>query len=72
MLSTLHFPSSGHSSGFWQLHWTGFCVGFFFNRRWLCRDIMVLIFSIQEVANFDCVAVKDLMERVGRREMFIN
>jgi hypothetical protein len=24
------------------------------------------------VANFDCVAVKDLMKRVGRREMFIN
>jgi hypothetical protein len=24
------------------------------------------------VANFDCVAVKDLTERVGRREMFIN
>jgi hypothetical protein len=24
------------------------------------------------VANFDCVAVKDLMKRVGRREMFVN
>ena len=24
------------------------------------------------VANFDCVSVKDLMKRVGRREMFIN